>query len=59
MASRRLVYLVCDSCGDPCAGELFDDVREARYFARRNGWKRVGGRGDARDVCWRCLVEQR
>lgn len=31
MSIRRMVYVACDSCGDPCGGtdQMADDAKEA------------------------------
>lgn len=44
----HLSYVMCDGCGSPA--EVADDAKEARRYAKRQGFVRV----DRRDLCREC-----
>lgn len=54
MTTRRVVLLVCDTCG-----EVFDHgariVRQALAGARHEGWERKRVDGELHDTCGVCL----
>lgn len=56
MAMRRMLYVVCDDCGNPAGGtdEMADDAREALTRSRHAGFRRVLRGGRMVDLCRAC-----
>lgn len=60
MSVRKLAYIACDGCGDPCGGDeaMRDTAAEARRNAqRRYGWTRVWTRAGGMDLCPKCAKD--